>query len=260
MNKKTVGLITLFGGMFLYTIAVQGQQSIDFYMFGVDDNNLLSGTYTFATDGRAQLTGLTGDCAATGLVAAGLTQGFIIFDGDGRIGPQGNVGISIGVTTCTFPNYGLSGTYEVTARDADSFTANGTLTMTFQGRPADCSGTVLVDQPFSLIGNIPEHSFTIQTSGAGEESSYAEAPPPGPSNCTAKIANFITSGTGTQNPGGGRRRRQKATLTESGSPGGDNRRLSKRVWDEIPEAAMVLSVSCSARAILFPARPTFPGF
>jgi hypothetical protein len=198
MKKKIVGFITFFVGTFLYVTTVQAQFNNFFPPFAPPDNDeLLSGIYTFSTTGQGQLTEPIGPCDATGLVAAGLSAGLFIFDGNGRI--TGNsVGISIGTTSCTSPNYNVSGTYEVTDSDFDSFTATGKFTMTFVGRPAACAGTLLVEQPFTIIGNIPEETIEISTFGAGEGSSYAEAPPPGPTTCTATISNFITSGTGAK--------------------------------------------------------------
>ncbi len=189
MIRKALVIVTLIGPLFLsrHEVSAQGP-----------DNGLLRGFYAFHTTGQAELTN-AGSCSASGLVAAGITDGFVNFDGMGRIS-QGQAGISIGATSCTSANYSVTGTYAVTARDEDSFTATGALTYSFQGRPAACSGTILKVQPFSLIGRISDNSFTIQTSGAGEGSTYAEGPPPGPLTCTARIANFITSGTGTKNP------------------------------------------------------------
>ncbi|MBI4468205.1 MAG: hypothetical protein HY650_02675 [Acidobacteria bacterium] len=189
MIKKALVIIMLIGPPFLAENGGCAQGS---------DNELLSEFYAFHTTGQAQLA-KDEACSVHGLVAAGITDGFISFDGGGRI-IQGEAGISIGATSCTSPNYSVSGTYRVTARDQDSFTATGTLTYSFGGRPAACSGTFLNAQPFSLIGRISDSSFTIQTSGAGGGSTYAEGPPQGPLTCSATVVNFVTSGTGTKNP------------------------------------------------------------
>jgi hypothetical protein len=163
-------------------------------------NRLLNGVYVFNTSGQAQLVE-DEHCAARGLVVAALTKGHLLFDGAGRI--TGNAGISIGATSCTAENYGVAGTYTVTGTDGNSFRAEGVLQFHFQGRPAACGGTILTAQPFSLIGTRTEkaaQTFEIHTSGAGDGSSYAEGPPPGPLSCTATIANFVTDGTGSKNP------------------------------------------------------------
>jgi hypothetical protein len=163
------------------------------------NNELLSGFYAFHTAGEAQLSApISGSCAATGLVAAGL-DGSVFFDGHGNF-TQGNTAVSIGATSCSSPNYSIFGTYNVTGRDANSFAATGTLSTRFQGRPAACSGTGLSNVSFSLIGTIVGRSITITTYGTDEGSTYAEGPPAGPLTCTATILNFITSGEMTRNP------------------------------------------------------------
>jgi hypothetical protein len=158
----------------------------------------LVGSYAFQTAGTASiLPANSGQCASKDTVPAGLIDGFIRFDGGGNI-TGANVGISIGSTTCTSPNYRLSGRYTIEKNGDKTIEASGTLTMTFQGRPAACSGTALVEQPFTLIANLDgtQTTFTIETYDAGAGSTYAEGPPPGPLTCTAPIGNFLTSGTG----------------------------------------------------------------
>jgi hypothetical protein len=130
-------------------------------------------------------------------VAAALT-GYIIFNGQGSF-TQGNIGISVGATSCTYPNFGVTGTYDILTSDADSFAGTGTFTMHFQGQGAQCAGTRLISQSFAVNGNRLDGTITIQTFGGGEGSTYAEGPPPGPVACTATIANFLTSGSGSHN-------------------------------------------------------------
>ena len=161
----------------------------------------LEGFYDFSTIGTAELgTANSGDCEANGMVSAGLTDGAIRLDGHGNLSGS-NLGISIGATDCSSPNFSFAGKYTVQKTDSGNKTieATGTLTMTFQGRPAACFGTVLVNQPFTLVATTAEGkttNFTIETSGVGSGSPYSEAPPPGPISCTAPILNFVTSGTG----------------------------------------------------------------
>jgi hypothetical protein len=161
----------------------------------------LEGFYDFSTIGTAELgTADSGECEVNGMVSAGLTDGAIRLDGHGNLSGS-NLGISIGATDCSSPNFSFAGKYTVQKTDSGNRTieATGTLTMTFQGRPAACFGTVLVNQPFTLVATTAEGkttNFTIQTSGIGSGSTYSEAPPPGPISCTAPILNFVTSGTG----------------------------------------------------------------
>ena len=151
------------------------------------------------------------------LVAAALSIWSLVFAGSARAatavacvgdsitegsGWPAKLGTKLGAEFSVM-NYGVSGTYTVTGADGNSFRAEGVLNFHFQGRPAACGGTILSAQPFSLIGTRSEGravSFTIHTSGAGDGSTYAEGPPPGPLDCTAKVVNFITEGTGTRNP------------------------------------------------------------
>jgi hypothetical protein len=161
----------------------------------------LQGFYDFSTIGTAELgTANSGECAVNGMVTAGLTDGAIRLDGHGNL-TGSNLGISIGATDCSSPNFSFAGKYTVQKTDSGDKTiaATGMLTMTFQGRPAACFGTVLVNQPFTLVATIvgeDAKTFTIETSGVGTGSTYAEGPPPGPISCTAPILNFVTSGTG----------------------------------------------------------------
>jgi len=135
-----------------------------------------------------------------GMVTAALTDGAIRLDGHGNLSGS-NLGISIGATDCSSPNFSFAGQYTVQKTDSGVKTieATGMLTMTFQGRPAACYGTALINQPFTLVATLVEgkaSNFTIETSGIGSGSIYTEAPPPGPASCTAPILNFVTSGTG----------------------------------------------------------------
>ncbi len=163
----------------------------------------LEGTYSFQTNGTAMITAPTeGTCTATNGVGidAGLTNGEIRLDGHGNI-VGSNVGISIGATSCTSPNYGLSGTYTIQKTGDGTIEATGFLTTKFQGRPAGCAVTTLTSQPFTLIAttSVPMRtSFKIETSGAGDGSTYGEGNSNGSATVCAgaTIVNFVTSGTG----------------------------------------------------------------
>lgn len=185
LKKIFIGII-LIGAVLLVQHAVYAQEGD------------LQGLYNVQTSGQAVLASpTTGVCSVSGVVPAALFDGIFFFDGHGGMTGTGTgVGISIGATTCTSPNYSVSGTYTVTDNGDGTFQATGTFTTNFQGRPAACGRTALKSQPFSLTGNIADQSFTITTEGAGGGSTYAEAPPPGPLTCLAPITNFITSGHG----------------------------------------------------------------
>src|SRR5262245_19571144 len=90
---------------FLPAVALVGGLAVGPSLALAQDNSRLSGLYTIHASGQAQLTNPNGNCAATGLVAASL-NGYIVFDGQGSFS-QGNIGISVGATTCTYPNYGV---------------------------------------------------------------------------------------------------------------------------------------------------------
>ena len=158
--------------------------------------DVLQGTYVFETSGTGLLTDAS-DCKASGTVPAGLTNGFIILDGQGNI-TQGAAGITLGVNNCTFSNYSVTGKYAIQKQGDGIIQAAGTLTTAVQGKLPNCTGTMLVNQPFNLIGKTNGkvvEAITIQTTGAGDGSTYTESPPPGPISCTATVTNFVTSGT-----------------------------------------------------------------
>jgi hypothetical protein len=149
--------------------------------------DVLQGTYVFQTSGEALLTD-AGDCKANGTVPAGLTDGFIHLDGQGNI-TGGAAGITLGVNNCTFSNYSLTGKYAIQKHGDGIIQATGNLTTTVQGRLPNCTGTMLVNQPFNLVGKTNgkvTEALTIET--------YTESPPPGPTSCTATVTNFVTSG------------------------------------------------------------------
>ncbi len=158
----------------------------------------LQGFYDFSATGQALLGGPTsGTCTATGMTPASLFDGVIFVDGHGGLNGTGTrVGISIGATTCTAPNYNISGSYTFTDKGEGTFEVTGLLTTNFAGRSAACGGTALTNQPFTLIGTKGGNSFTFTTAGAGDGSTYAEGPAAGPISCSAPILNFVTSGTG----------------------------------------------------------------
>ena len=159
------------------------------------NGDVLGGTYVFQTSGEALLTDAT-DSKANGTVPAGLTEGFIHLDGQGNI-TGGAVGITLGVNNCTFSNYSLTGKYEIQKQGNGIIQAAGNLTTTVQGKLPNCTGTMLVNQPFNLVGKTNgkvAEALTIETSGAGDGSTYTESPPPGPVTCTATVTNFVTSG------------------------------------------------------------------
>jgi hypothetical protein len=161
--------------------------------------DVLGGAYVFQTTGTALLTD-AGDCKATGTVPAGLTNGFMFLDGQGNI-TGGAVGITLGVNDCTFSNYSLTGKYVIEKHGNGEIQAGGNLTTTVQGKLPNCTGTMLVNQKFTLIGKSNGkvvEAITIATEGAGAGSTYTESPPPGPISCTATIANFVTSGVATR--------------------------------------------------------------
>jgi hypothetical protein len=164
-----------------------------FAQHGLGD--VLQGTYVFQTSGEALLTDAS-DCKASGTVPAGLTDGFIHLDGQGNI-TGGAAGITLGVNNCTFSNYGLTGKYAIQKHGDGIVQAAGNLTTTVQGKLPNCTGTMLVNQPFNLVGKTKgkvTEALTIETYGAGDGSTYTESPPPGPISCTATVTNFVTSG------------------------------------------------------------------
>jgi hypothetical protein len=155
--------------------------------------DVLQGTYVFQTSGEALLTDAS-DCKASGTVPAGLTDGFIHLDGQGNI-TGGAVGITLGVNNCTFSNYSLTGKYAIQKHGDGIVQAAGNVTTTVQGKLPNCTGTMLVKQPFNLVGKTKgkvTEALTIETYGAGDGSTYTESPPPGPISCTATVTNFVT--------------------------------------------------------------------
>src|SRR5271166_3909146 len=71
----------------------------------------LEGTYSLQTSGQAVLTN-AGDCSVSGSVPGQLIDGIINLNGRGGISGS-NLGISIGATSCTSPNFNISGSYTV---------------------------------------------------------------------------------------------------------------------------------------------------
>lgn len=158
----------------------------------------LEGSYALQTIGSVVLGPSSGSCAVGNSSPAGLNDGFIRLDGHGKLSGS-NLGITLGATTCPSPNYNVSGSYTIQKTGDGTIEATGTFTMSFVGRGAACSGTALVDQPFTIVattGMPTQTTFTFETSGAGDGSTYAEGPPAGPLTCSAPILNFVTSGGG----------------------------------------------------------------
>ena len=111
------------------------------------------------------------------------------------------MGITLGINDCTFSNYSLTLKYMIEKHGNGEIQAGGNLTTTVQGKLPNCTGTMLVNQKFTLIGKSNGkvvEAITIATEGAGAGSTYTESPPPGPISCTATIANFVTSGVATR--------------------------------------------------------------
>jgi hypothetical protein len=154
----------------------------------------LAGTWGISTSGTAAIGSATsGACKVSGTVPAALYDVLIQF-GHGQI-LISNLGINIGATNCTSPNFKGTGTYTVADKGNGGFEANGTFTTAFVGRPAACSATALNNVSFTALGKIGDNDITITINGL-DSGSYAEGPPPGPTTCKAPILNLTASGTG----------------------------------------------------------------
>jgi hypothetical protein len=154
----------------------------------------LAGSWGFSTAGTASLdTATNGNCKANGTQPAAIFDSFMDFS-NGTITIH-KLGILIGATTCTSLNFQGTGTYTVEDKGKGGFEATGTLTPTFVGRAAACSGTVLTNLAFTIIGKMSDSTATITINGL-ESGTYAEGPPPGPLSCTTPILNLTGAGTG----------------------------------------------------------------
>ena len=129
----------------------------------------------------------------TGTVPAGLYDALIQF-GHGQVLIH-NLGISIGATNCSSPNFQGTGRYTITDRGNGGFEANGTFTTQFVGRPAACSATALNSVSFTVLGKVGENTATI-TINSLDSGTYAEGPPAGPLTCKAPVLNLTASGSG----------------------------------------------------------------
>jgi len=154
------------------------------------------GSWGISTNGMAQLDRpSSGDCKASGSVLASFYDSFMDLSG-GSITIH-NLGISIGATNCTSPNFQGTGSYKVTETGDGNFQVDGTFTTQFVGRPAACSGTALNNVAFSIAAKIGSKTGTVTITGL-DSGTYAEGPPPGPLSCTAPILNLTGTGTGTK--------------------------------------------------------------
>ena len=154
----------------------------------------IQGTWGLTVSGQASIgTASTGTCVVSGSVPAALYDVAISFFG-GTIVIH-NLGINIGATNCTSPNFQGSGTYTISDKGDGNFEANGQFTTQFAGRPAACSATGLNNVSFTALGKIGDGSITITINGL-DSGSYAEGPLPGPLSCTAPILNLTGSGSG----------------------------------------------------------------
>jgi hypothetical protein len=161
-----------------------------------DPDHVLSGAYAFNARGQAVLgTATMGTCSVSGAVPAELSTALAQFDGNGHVSGS-EFGVSIGATSCAPVNFNFTGTYNVDEKGDGSYEATGMLTLTFVGRGAACAETKLINQAFTIIGNIKDKSFTFSTAATGDGSVYAEGPPAGPVTCIAPLANMIVSGPG----------------------------------------------------------------
>jgi len=154
----------------------------------------LAGTWGVSAAGQAALGAPTsGDCSVSGTVPAALYDGLIQF-GHGNIIIH-NLGINIGATNCSSPNFQGSGTYTILDKGNGGFEADGTFTPAFVGRGAACAVTALTDVSFTIIGKTGDSTFTITLDGVGS-GTYAEGPPAGPTTCAAPVLNLTASGAG----------------------------------------------------------------
>jgi hypothetical protein len=154
----------------------------------------LEGTWGISSAGQAALGSPdSGTCSVNGTVPAALYDSVIQFTG-GQIIIH-NLGINIGATNCSSPNFQGSGTYTVMDKGDGGFEASGTFSTQFVGRGAACSGISLNTVAFTAIGKTKDGTITVTINGL-DSGTYAEGPPPGPTTCTAPILNFTASGAG----------------------------------------------------------------
>lgn len=154
------------------------------------------GSWRISTDGQAELDVPTsGACKVSGAVIAAFYDSLMDLSG-GSITIR-LLGISIGATNCTSPNFQGTGSYTVTDVGDGNFEINGTFTPQFVGRSSPCSGTALNSVSFTMLGKSGGKTATITINGLGS-GTYAEGPPPGPLSCTAPILNLTGSGTATK--------------------------------------------------------------
>jgi hypothetical protein len=154
----------------------------------------LSGSWGISTTGQAALSAPnSGTCNVNGTVPAALYDALIQF-ARGQVTIR-NLGINIGATNCSSPNFQGSGTYTITNKGDGGFEADGTFSTLFVGRPAACSATALNGVSFTVIGKLGDSTATITINGL-DSGSYAEGPPAGPTTCSAAILNLTASGIG----------------------------------------------------------------
>jgi hypothetical protein len=182
--KKIVLSLSLAAAMFVSTAGVHAE------------SNIAEGSWKFSTNGQAVLGAPTsGSCQASGTTLGQLNDVGMDLSG-GQIVIH-NLGISIGATNCSSPNFQGTGTYTVTDRADGSYQIDGSFTSQFVGRPAACSGTSLTNVTFTLVGPTSDKPATITITGLAS-GSYAEGPPPGPLSCTAPILNLTGTGSATK--------------------------------------------------------------
>jgi hypothetical protein len=154
------------------------------------------GSWRISTNGQAELDAPTsGTCKVSGAVIAAFYDSLMDLSG-GSITIR-LLGISIGATNCTSPNFQVTGSYTVTDTGDGNFEINGTFTPQFAGRSAPCSATALNSVSFTMIGKIGGKTATITINGLGS-GNYAEGPGAGPLSCQAPILNLNESGTATK--------------------------------------------------------------
>jgi hypothetical protein len=106
-----------------------------------------------------------------------------------------NLGINVGDTNCSSPNFQGTGTYTISDKGNGNFEANGTFTSQFVGRPAACAGTQLTNVSFTALGRVGDNTITIFINHLAS-GTYAEAQSAGPLTCQAPILDLTANGSG----------------------------------------------------------------
>jgi hypothetical protein len=153
------------------------------------------GTWRISTNGQAELDDTSGACKVSGALLAAFYDSAMTLSGGSIM--ISILGISIGATNCTSPNFQGTGSYTVTDMGDGNFEIDGTFTPQFVGRSAPCSATALNNVSFSMLGKSGGKTATITINGLSS-GNYAEGPPPGPLTCQAPILNLNESGTATK--------------------------------------------------------------